>query len=68
MCSSDLFRIGPGAHGGDHGLLGNLVKLLRGEAESLTLAPDAMQAHLLAFAVEEARQTQRAISFQNTPL
>jgi predicted dehydrogenase len=62
------FHIGPGAHGGDHGLLGNLVRMLRGDAESLTLAPDAIKAHLLAFAVEEARHTQRAITFQNTPI
>jgi hypothetical protein len=62
------FRIGPGTHGGDHGLMGNLVKLLRGEAESLTLAPDAVQAHLLAFAVEEARHSQRAIAFQKSPI
>ena len=57
------FRIGSGAHGGDHGLLGNLVKMLRGEADSLTLAPESIQAHLLAFAVEEARHAQHAVTF-----
>ena len=62
------FRIGPGQHGGDHGLIGNLVKVLRGEAESLTLAPEAIQGHILAFAVEEARRTQRTITFQNLPI
>jgi predicted dehydrogenase len=57
------FRLGPYGHGGDHGLLGNLVKVLRGEAESLTLASQTIRAHLLAFAAEEARQQDRVCHF-----
>jgi len=57
------FRIGPNGHGGDHGLMGNLAKTLRGEAESLTLASRTLDAHLLVFAAEEARRTQRVVNF-----
>lgn len=57
------FRIDPHSHGGDHGLMGNLAKVLRGEAENLTLASRTVNAHLLAFAAEEARRRERAIRF-----
>lgn len=57
------FRIGPTGHGGDHGLMGTLVKVLRDETPSLTTAQNVINSHLIAFAAEEARQTQQVVDF-----
>jgi hypothetical protein len=44
-----------GHGGGDHGLMADFVRVLRGEAEPMTSARVALESHLLAFAAEEAR-------------
>lgn len=45
-----------GGHGGgDHGLMFDFLRVLRGEAEPLTSARASLESHLLAFAAEEAR-------------
>ncbi|RIK47442.1 MAG: gfo/Idh/MocA family oxidoreductase [Chloroflexi bacterium] len=45
-----------GGHGGgDHGLMSDFLRVLRGEAEPLTSARASLESHLLAFAAEEAR-------------
>jgi predicted dehydrogenase len=48
----------PGGHGhggGDHGLMADFLRVLRGELEPLTSARASLESHLLAFAAEEAR-------------
>jgi len=57
------FRIGPTGHGGDHGLMGTLVKILREETASLVTAHQVINSHLLAFAAEESRLSQQVIDF-----
>jgi predicted dehydrogenase len=49
----DQARSGHG--GGDHGLMRDFVRVLRGEIEPLTSARASLESHLLAFAAEEAR-------------
>ncbi len=44
-----------GHGGGDHGLVADFLRMLRGESEALTSARVALESHLLAFAAEEAR-------------
>ena len=46
---------GAGHGGGDHGLMRDFVRVLRGEIPPLTTARVALESHLLAFAAEEAR-------------
>lgn len=51
-----------GGHGGgDHGLMRDFLRVLRGEAEPLTSARTALESHLLAFAAEEARLTHQVV-------
>lgn len=57
------FRLGPYGHGGDHGLMGHLYKLLRQEGNTLTSAQTSAEAHLLAMAAEEARQEEKLVKF-----
>ena len=45
-----------GHGGGDHGLMADFLRTLRGESEALTSARVSLESHLLAFAAEEARQ------------
>ena len=45
-----------GHGGGDHGLMADFLRTLRGESEALTSARVALESHLLAFAAEEARR------------
>jgi predicted dehydrogenase len=52
---------GRGHGGGDHGLMQDFVRVLRGEAEPLTSARVSLESHLLAFAAEEARLTHRVV-------
>lgn len=59
------FRIGDNGHGGEHGSMGNLVRMMRGEVEPLTLIEDVIGAHLLAFAAEEARISEQVINFND---
>jgi hypothetical protein len=44
-----------GHGGGDHGIMADFVRVLRGEIEPLTSARVSLESHLLAFAAEEAR-------------
>ena len=44
-----------GHGGGDHGLMNDFVRVVRGEIPPLTSARVALESHLLAFAAEEAR-------------
>lgn len=54
-----------GGHGGgDHGLMGDFVRVLRGEIDALTSARVSLESHLLAFAAEEARLNQSVIDMQ----
>ena len=47
-----------GGHGGgDFGVVRAFLRAVRGEAEALTPAREALESHLLAFAAEEARLT-----------
>jgi predicted dehydrogenase len=48
---------GSGHGGGDHGIMADFVRVLRGEIEPLTSARVSLESHLLAFAAEEARAT-----------
>ncbi|HLA42601.1 MAG TPA: Gfo/Idh/MocA family oxidoreductase [Aggregatilineales bacterium] len=57
------FPSAPYGNGSDHALLGNLVRTLRGETKSLTDSPEIINAHLLAFAVEEARKSESVVDF-----
>ena len=57
------FRLGSTGHGGDHGLMGALRKVVHGEAPPLTLAQDTWLSHMLAFAVEEARTSRKVVTF-----
>jgi predicted dehydrogenase len=50
-----------GHGGGDHGLIEDFLRVLRGEAEPLTSARIALESHLLAFAAEEARLTHTVV-------
>ncbi|MFN8493582.1 MAG: Gfo/Idh/MocA family oxidoreductase [Caldilineaceae bacterium] len=45
-----------GHGGGDHGLMADFLRTVRGEAEALTSARVSLESHLLAFAAEEARR------------
>ncbi len=45
-----------GHGGGDHGLMADFLRTLRGESAALTSARVSLESHLLAFAAEEARQ------------
>lgn len=45
-----------GHGGGDHGLMADFLRTIRGESEALTSARVALESHLLAFAAEEARR------------
>ncbi|NJL92653.1 MAG: hypothetical protein HC915_02450 [Anaerolineae bacterium] len=58
------FRIGPGGLGGDNGLVDAVVKLVRDQRPILTEARDVANAHLLAFAAEEARVKERTLNYQ----
>jgi hypothetical protein len=44
-----------GHGGGDEGIMGDCVRVLRGEITPLTTARVSLESHLLAFAAEEAR-------------
>jgi predicted dehydrogenase len=44
-----------GHGGGDEGIMGDFVRVLRGEITPLTTARVSLESHLLAFAAEEAR-------------
>ena len=50
-----LDQDGAGHGGGDHGLMADFVRVLRGEIPPLTSARVSLESHLLAFAAEEAR-------------
>lgn len=55
-----------GGHGGgDHGLMNDFVRVLRGEAEALTSARVSLESHLLAFAAEEARLNHSVINMDD---
>ncbi|CAN5514564.1 Gfo/Idh/MocA family oxidoreductase [soil metagenome] len=45
-----------GHGGGDHGLMADFLRTIRGESEALTSARVALESHLLAFAAEKARR------------
>ncbi len=59
-----LDQQGTGHGGGDQGLMGDFVRVLRGEIEPLTSARVSLESHLLAFAAEEARLNHSVIDMQ----
>lgn len=54
-------RATAGHGGGDHGIMADFVRVLRGELEPLTTARVSLESHLLAFAAEEARHNRSVI-------
>lgn len=61
--STIKFGIGANGHGGSYGLMGGIVKAIRGEEDINTRAEETWLAHLLAFAAEESRLTNHMIDF-----
>jgi hypothetical protein len=61
------FRLGPYSHGGEHGLMGSLNRILARPADWQLALENSFQAHLLAFVAEEARQSGKTLRFEKTP-
>ncbi len=53
-----------GHGGGDFGVVRAFLRAVRGEAEALTTAREALESHLMAFAAEEARLTGRVVDME----
>lgn len=57
------FRIAPGNHGGEFGLVGHLTSVISGRSDPLNTLQDTLYGMLLAFAADEARLSEEVIRF-----